>query len=415
MLANTKIAALLVAALAASVSTPVGSQAACPAPGAPVAEPYRWYPALDLARIPFHTGAGPWGPRAPISAPAPPVTTRNVLVHSAAEFAAAARISGSLITVAAKSIGPVYLSSDVIDVDIVVPAGHRIAQLAIGHYSPPTTARRVRIRGTKPGEHSGGLLGGVFLASTPATDIIIDGVDLNGEDGKGGNLLWHFPRGAERVAIVNVRGHGAGPGSIMRATDVVIAGNRLMTGARSREVNGYPEGWGIRAAGGRIVVYDNRIDGTRYHRLRLHPEGQAADYAWIADNTFVDAHEARIVSVFNASGTSSHRYAAIWAVCNRIHAHSTCLPPGFDGMHADFALLTNNRFFGSFKQDLQRLFQTQHGPNHDYVTGNTFSPWQPPPAWQAPGDPATAVPLPMAVQSRHNPGAAAGTKPCPPP
>ncbi len=408
--------AALMAGATASAFAQDARQSVCPAPGAPVAEPYRWYPALDLARIPFHTAAGPWGPRAQITAPSPPVTTRNVLVNSAAELADAARVPGTRITVAAQFIGRVTVLSDVSDVDIVVPPGHRIAQLTIGRYAPPSTTQRVRIRGTTPGRHSGGLVGSLTFGSMAAiTDIIVDGIDLNGDDGNGGHLLWHFVRGPERVALVNNRGHSVGPGSLDQqgGLDIVIAGNRLMTGARPREVNGYPEGWGIRA-GGRIVVYDNRIDGTRYHRVRLHPDSSQQHYAWVANNTFVDPYEARIFSVFNASGSTAYRYAAAWGVCNRVYAHSKCIGPSFDAMHANYGALTHNAFFGSTTQATQRAQQASHGANHDYVTGNSFAAWQAPPAWDAPGDPTTSVPLPMVAPGRFNAGLRM-QQACPPP
>jgi hypothetical protein len=330
-------------------------------------------------------------------------------------LAAEARIPGSLITVGAQVIGPVSITSDVSDLDIVVPPEHRISQLVIGRYAPPSKTQRVRIRGAVPGAHSGGLIGRITFASTSAiTDIIIDGVDLNGDDGRGGNLLWDFVRAAERVAVVNIRGHSVGPASLDQqgGVDIVIAGNRLMSGARPREVNGYPEGWGIRA-GGRIVVYDNRIDGTRYHRVRVHPEAGPVQYAWVANNTFVDPYEARIFSVFNASGHTSYRYAAVWAVCNRVYAHSKCMSPSFDGMHADYAMLTHNTFFGTITEATQRALQAAHGPGRDYLSDNTFSAWQPPPAWEAPGDPTTTVPLPPLKSERYN--AALAFTSCPPP
>jgi len=408
---------LLAAALTALASTHAvsqGSSPACPAPGTPVAEPYPWYPALDLARIPFHTGAGPWGPRAAIAAPAPPFTTRTVRVTSAAEFALEARVPQTRITLAAQYIGPVVVLGDVSDLDIVVPPGHRVAQLTIGRVSPPSTTHRVRVRGTTPGAHSGGLIGRLTFGSMAAiSDIIIDGVDLNGDDGNGGNLLWDFVRPAERVAVVNIRGHGVGPASLHPGgVNIVIAGNRIMSGARSREANGYPEAWGIRG-GDRLVVYDNRIDGTRYHRVRLHPLPGPPQYAWVANNTFVEPHEARIFSVFALPGAPSNRFAGAWAVCNRVYAHSTCMSPSFDAMHANYAMLTSNVFFGSITQAFQSAQQAAHGPGRDYLTGNTFSAWQAPPAWQAPGDPTTTVPLPLVAGSRFNPGLK--MQPCPPP
>jgi hypothetical protein len=300
---------------------------------------------------------------------------------------------------------------DVVDVDIVVPPGRTVGQLTIGRYTPPSTTQRVRIRGITPGVHSGGLIGTIGFMSNPVTDVIIDGVDLNGADERGGNLQWNFAHAAERVAVVNVRGHSVGAASLNSGTDIVIAGNRIMSGARPREINGYPEGWGIRN-GDRIIVYDNRIDGTRYHLVRVHPRPGPPQYAWVANNTFVDPHEARIFSAFNVGGIS-HRYAAVWAVCNRVYAHSTCMHPSFEAPHAEYAMLTSNTFFGSITEASQRSKQADHGTGRDYLSGNTFSPWQAPPAWEAPGDPTTAVPLPPVKPSRYN--ATLTFQPCPPP
>jgi hypothetical protein len=407
------VAALLCAALALAAAAPAAQTAGsaeCRAPGGAASEPYRWYPSLDLARIPFHVGAGAWGPRAAIAAPEAPATTRTVGVNSAAQLTAAAMVPGTRITVEADFIGHAMLAGDVSDVDIVVPKGRRIAQLTIGRYTPPSSTRRVRIRGSTPGQHSGGVVGSIVFLSAAAADVIIDGVDLNGEDGKGGNLLWHFAGRVQRAAVVNVRGHSAGPIAVQRGTDIVIAGSRFMSGARTREENGYPEGWGIRG-GDRLVVYDNRIEGTRYHRVRVHPEPGPPQYAWLADNVFVDRHEARIFSAFNTVGTP-FRYAAVWAVCNRVYAHSTCLLPSFDGQHANYARLTSNALFGAFSETLQRALQQQHGLGHDYLSGNRFSAWREPPAWDGPGD-ATAVPLPQVRPERYNHRLA--FKPCPAP
>lgn len=386
----------------------------CRAPGEAVAEPYLWYPKLDLARIPFHTGAGPWGPRAAIVAPTAPVTTRAVRVTSASQFALEARLNGTQIVVDAAYIGPVTLQSSVTDIDIVVPTGKRVAQLTIGAYSPPSTTRRVRVRGTTPGEHSGGTIGSITFLSASTADVIIDGVDLNGEDGKGGNLLWHFARGVERAAVVNVRGHSVGSASLHSppSTHVVLAGNRLYTGARTREVNGYPEAWGTRG-GEQIVVFDNRLEGTRFHRVRVHPKPGLHQYAWVSNNVFVDPYEGRIFSAFNVGGNApGDRYAAVWAVCNEVYAHSSCMTPSFDGTVANFAMLTSNAFYGNITETLQRTLQNAHGAGRDYLSGNKFSAWREPPKWDGAGDPRT-IPLPVEQPMRHSPGLA--FKPCPPP
>lgn len=385
----------------------------CPAPGTPVAEPYRWYPALDLARIPFHTAAGPWGARARIASPAPPVTHRTVHVTSAAQLATEALTRGTIIIVAAEFIGPAIILGDVQDVDIVVPRGRTLAQLGVGRFNPPSVTRRFRIRGTTPGEHSGGVVGNIGFHSDPVTDVIIDGVDLNGADGSGGNVLWQFARNPERVAVVNIRGHAVGAASQqIGGNDMVFAGNRIMAGARPREVNGKANftGWVIRG-GDRIVVHDNRFESTRYHLIRVHPRPGPLQYAWVSNNTLVDRHEARIFNAFDLGHGS--RIAAVWVTCNQIYAHSTCHPPSLQATGAQYAVLANNTFYGSFTDSFQHRAQSREGANRDYLTGNTYLPWREPPAWTAPGDPATAVPLPPVNPLVHDPSLRVG--PCPPP
>src|SRR5918993_4062344 len=64
-------------------------------------KPYPLYAALDLARIPWHNEAGPWGPRVALQAPAQPVTTRTVNVRTLAQFNAAASVDGRLINITA--------------------------------------------------------------------------------------------------------------------------------------------------------------------------------------------------------------------------------------------------------------------------------------------------------------------------
>lgn len=415
MLAAILVATTLLASAGWALSAPNDAGAgACPAPGASVAEPYRWYPSLDLARIPFHAAEGPWGPRAPIAAPAPPVTRRTVRVTSAAQFATEALVPGTRVIIDADYIGPTVLFGDVTDLDIVVPPGRTVARLWIGRYNPPSTTRRVRVRGTTPGQHSGGLIGNLVFYSGPATDLIIDGVDLNGDDGQGGGLLLHLARSSERVAVVNIRGHGVGAAFLGVSDDIVFAGNRILSAARPGEVNGWPEGWGLRVGGDRIVVYDNRIDGTRYHRVRVHPEPGQQQYAWVANNTFVDPREARIFAAIDMSGRKPVSHStAVWALCNLAYAHSSCIPGSFEAPHANYARVTSNTYFGSITEADLRHRQAWHGPGRDYLSGNRFAAWRSPPAWETPGDPAT-VPLPPVKADRYT-ARFASTLKCSPP
>jgi len=366
----------------------------CPEPGAAVADPYPWYPALDLARIPFHVTDGAWGAQMPITAPAPPVTTRSITVTTADELEREGLVPGSEITVMADIDRTVTLLGDVTDLDLIVPPGVTMSNINVGRASPPSMSRRVRVRGSRPGEHSGGRLGTVTFFSDMA-DAILDGVDLNGADGDRNGLAWYVATDpGARIAIVNVRAHASASVALHgEVTDLVIAGNNLVSGARSREANGFPEGWGLRG-GRRVVVFDNRIEGNRYHRVRVHPGDAEAEYAWIADNVLVDPYEARIVWAA-ALPSATTPWDGFWAVCNTVYAHSDpsagCLGHSFEAPDATYARLTNNTLFGVITEADQRARLTTG--DQDYTTDNTFQPWQEPPPWGPPGDPR-AVPLP---------------------
>lgn len=299
------------------------------------------------------------------------------------------------------------------DVDIILPEGITIGQVLIGRYTPDSTTTRVRVRGPTPGTHSGGLAGTLSFMSRTTTDIIVDGIDLNGADGMGGVAgLWGYAFSVERAAVVNVRGHAVGAASLGEGVDIVYAGNSIMSGARPREVNGVPEGWGHRA-GSRIVVFQSQIEGTRYHRIRVHPRADATQYLWAADNVLVDPHEARILDAFDLTG-EGQVFDGVWAVCNRVHAHSTCITPSFSASDASYARLTDNAIFGAFTEAAMASQATMNGAMHDYTTGNTYADWASPPPWGGPGDPTT-VPLPPIDPSRFDASLADPFGPCPGP
>ncbi|MCC6526462.1 MAG: hypothetical protein IT373_27690 [Polyangiaceae bacterium] len=367
-----------------------GANGASGGAGGSGGEPYRWYPALDLATVPFHATS-------PVRAPDPPATTTTVHVSDAPGLVAAALVPGTEVVVDADIAGPIIVFGEVVDVDIVVPVGVTLGQLILGVISPPSRVERVRVRGSTPGTHSGGVVG-LIMTPDGGDHIILDGIDLNG--GTPDGLLYQLGTSG-RVAIVNVRGHAAGAGSLGRASDLVVAGSTFRTSVRARSVNGFSEGWGLRHVPDRFVLYQSRIDGTRYHRVRLHPEPGATQYAYVAENTFVDPYEARILWGADVAGNGA-RLAGMWAHQNQIYAHTTCFTPSFEAADADLADLTGNVFHGSFTATLQQAVQDAHGPGHDYVTGNVFEAWQAPPAWPAPGDPGQ-IPLPPVDAQACNP------------
>lgn len=370
----------------------------CPDPSTSVAEPYRWYPALDLARIPFHVSAGAWGEQRPVAAPEPPTTTRSVTVSSRGELETEGLVPGTEITVTADIPETITLLGDVTDLDLIVPEGITIGAINVGRASPPSVSRRVRIRGTTPGEHSGGTLGQVTFFSADFQDAILDGVDLNATTDSGSGLAWYIAveEGSARFAIVNNRAHAAGATALHGpVVDLVIAGNNLVSGARSRESNGYPEGWTLRG-GRRIVVFDNHMEGNRYHRVRVHPDQASDEYAWVADNILVDPFEARIVWGGAALSDDASPWDGFWAVCNRVHAHSNtdtgCIGFSFEAPDASYARLTNNDFYGVV--DEAGLIARMGMGDQDVTSDNVYQAWETPPPWDEPGDPRL-IPLPQ--------------------
>jgi len=57
-------------------------------------------------------------------------------------------VPGSQTTVTASIDRTVTLLGDVTDLDLVIPPGVSVGALNVGRASPPSTSRRVRIRGT---------------------------------------------------------------------------------------------------------------------------------------------------------------------------------------------------------------------------------------------------------------------------
>jgi hypothetical protein len=379
--------------------------------GAPLgAEPYRLYPALDLARVPFHAADGPWGSRRPIAAPESPNVMRSVQVATVEEFQAAALVPGTEVIVTSSIEDHLVIFGDAIDVDIVVPEGITLGPVTVGRFEPPSRTERVRFRGTTAGEHTGGTIGLITFGSTPTSDVIIDGVDLNGaNDPYPAQMLWYFATRVERAAIINVRGHSVASAALFSGgVDIVIAGSNLLTGQRPREVNGHPEAWGLRGAD-RSIVFQSRIDGTRYHRVRVHPREGDEQYLWLAENVFVDPHEARIASAFDLNGGDAE-IDGFWAEGNRVHAYTECLTPSLEAS-AGYARVTGNELFGSYTAELHQLQQNMGG-DRDYITGNVYSPWRDPPGWESPGDPSE-IPLPPIDENAYD--ASLMGEPCPGP
>lgn len=254
----------------------------------------------------------------------------------------------------------------------------------------------------------------------PSGDIIIDGIGMR-DSAQQIVILISFE--IQRLAIVNSVIRAAGSGLIGPARDMVVAGNTVVTADRSRAVNGANGGYGFRAYSEAALFYRNRIEGVRFHRIRMHPHlpyGTAPQYAWVDSNTLVDPREARIFWVrdlgpANALPASSTTGAIIKN--NLIYAHvssATCpLPPDMNPFDATYALASSNLFYGSFTASAL-ITQAASHPNHNYTAGATnFAAWQAPPAWQAPGDPRALITLLPVDPGAYNASYEADDAACP--
>lgn len=378
--------------------------------GGGVAVPYPWYPELDVTSIPFGT-SGAWGAGLPLEAPAAPVVTRDVTVTTAAELSAEAT-SGTRITVGADIDAVVDIRAN--DVEVIVPRGRFVRTIVLAGF-PFDRIARIRIRGETIGVHSGGLVGKIWSLG-PVDDLIVDGLDLNGDNaadvqqgqgiqsGDGPNARW---------AIVHNRGNFRGWAFLGGAAHLVFAGNNFLHGRGSREENGYVEGWGIRAGGGPLVLFQNRIEGTRYHAIRAQPGGGEGEYLYAAENTIVSLNEARIGWIWANLGNGM-RADGTWFSRNDVYTHvaATCgLGVSLEAFDVEYSRVNGNRFFGGgdsvlSEASLAAQISTYTG-DHDW-SGNTFEALGPLPAWGGPGDPTT-IPLVGGITP------STGSAECPPP
>ncbi len=369
---------------------------------------YPLYPAFDLNQIPWHTGSGAWGPQVRIQAPAVPVTTRSVTVNSRTEFNTAAAVAGTRITIATGWAGNTVATINASDVDVIIPAGVSIGAVEMGSWPRATAIVRVRIRGPVPGTHSGGRMG-QFRDFNLVTDVILDGIDINGDSGFGPGETYQALRvGATRMAILNSRIIAPGYLLLGGARHLFIGNTNMYHGASPRSQVGFVEGWGIRNGAGPITIVDSRIQGTRYHNLRPQSEGGTGELLYVGRSTLVGVAEGRTAWMWNNLGAGGNAPNANGqgAIIENSNIYSYAAPGcGFgeeiNAMNVTFSRIRNNRFFGGgtavFTQSgLDSAAAQGATGSHDWTVGNTFAPLTALPAWGGPGDP-TQVPLPAGM------------------
>ena len=368
---------------ATSATGPVASSAPAPTAGS-----YAHYPALNLNDIPWHTAAGGWGPQVRLEAPALPVTTRSVTVNNRAEFNAAASIAGTRITIATGWPGNTLATINANDIDVIIPPGVSIGAIEFGVWPRDYAISRVRIRGTTPGTHSGGRMG-QYRDYARVSDIIIDGIDLNGDSPytvQGNNEGWiPFRIHSNRVAVLNSRIISSDSTWLGSARHVVIANSNFYHAASTRAQVGYPGGYGIRNSAGPVTIIDSRVQGTRYHNIRVSSEGNSGELLYVGRSTIVAMAEGRTSWMWNHINVNVGRGQGAIMAGNSIYTYSApgCpFGPEISSVNVDWSRVANNRFFGGGNAVFNSVTANGGG-----TEGNTFAALGSFPAWGGPGDP----------------------------
>lgn len=374
---------------------------ACSEPPPPSGDAYPLYPALNLAQIPWHVGAGAWGPQVRLQAPALPVTTRTVTVRSQAEFNAAAAVSGTAITIAQGWAPNTSVTINANDIDVTIPRGVVIGGIELGAFPRTAALARIRIRGE-------GRMG-QYRDYDLVSDVVIDGVDMNG-DGQWtgtGEGITVFRLNATRAAVLNVRAVSAGPIWLGDARHVVIANSNLYHGAATRAAVGWAEGWGVRNSSGPLVIVDSRIQGTRYHNLRVHTHSRPGELLYVTRSTLVAAAEGRTTWMWTNLGQGTRGQSGILHD-NDIYTYSNCWA-GFEigTTDVDHAAITNNRFYGGGNAVGSQAYLNAAVRGGGAATGNTFAPLVAFPAWSGRGNPLD-IPLPAGMTFQNGEGACPG-------
>jgi hypothetical protein len=376
----------------------------------PVGDPYPWHTSFNRQDAPWHIGSGSWGAQVEIDAPAAPVTTRQVTVHTQANFNTEAAVDGTEITIGTGwSTGATVTGSDI---DIIVPAGITISHIQLGAWPYEVPVDRLRVRGTTLGEHSGGRVG-QFRDFELASDIIIDGVDINNASGfSTAETNACFRCYGTRYFIGNVRGISAGALWLGGAKHVFIANSNFYHGGATRAQVGVAEGWGFRNTGGPFTIVDSQIAGTRYHNVRMQSVGGSGELFFTTGTDYMALAEGPCAWLWNNLNQSplANGQGAIVRAC-RIYgySHAGCgLSHELTANNCNYSRVEHNTFYSggavNYTQGYLDARQAAGGTagalageggagDHNWSVGNMFAALTAFPAWGGPGDP-TSIPLP---------------------
>lgn len=334
-----------------------------PVAGGAGTDPYPLYPAFDRNELPFHTASGSWGAQVPFEAPSPPVTTRQVTVTTTGDFDTEAAVDGTEITIGASFATSSTIHIKANDIDVILPNAYSTGGITIGDFN---VAGKARIRIRRPtGEARGGRTGQIRSIGTGTgggyhSDIIIDGVDNNGQSNFGGpdednNCFYlgaHTPA-HRRIFIHNVRGLCGSHLGYMDFNHTLIANCSLRSSAVNRTTSGDAEGWGIRGYGTPLVIVDSHLETTRYHVIRPNTWNNDNEYFYLARSKIVNLSEGKIGWLgLKLTDPAWGFYWGAWVIDCDIYAgaDSTCNSSGDDGepflsYNCTYTRIKNNRFY----------------------------------------------------------------------
>ncbi len=356
-------------------------------------DPYPLYPALNLNDIPWHTGSGGWGSQVRLQAPALPVTNRTVTVNSISEFNTAAAVPGTRITIGTGWAGNTVATINANDIDVIIPAGVAVGAIELGSWPRTTPIARVRIQGDGRMGQFRGSPGTVGIY----TDVVLDGIDMNGDSSFGPAESGPFRVDVTRFAVLNVRAISAGYVWLGSAKHVVIANSNFYHGAVTRAQAGFVEGWGIRNSGGPMTIIDSRIQGTRYHNIRAQSVGGTGELLYVGRSILVAMAEGRTAWMWNNLNNAPYGFGqGAMMDGNSIYTYAapSCgLGVEISAANVNWSQVTNNRFYGGGNAVFTAESLAASVVGGGSSAGNTFASLGSFPAWSGPGDP-TQVPLP---------------------
>jgi hypothetical protein len=365
-------------------------------------DPYPLYPALDRNTIPWHTASGAWGPQVAIDSPTLPTTTRSVTVNTTGQFNTEAAVAGTEITIGTGWAGNTSVSILASDIDVIIPSGIAIGAVQISSFGSPTPYARIRIRGSTPGLHSGGRMGQLRAqgAAGAITDVVVDGIDLNGDSNYGGaETNQAFRCDVTRMAVLNCRVIAAGYTWLGGTRHLVIANSNWYHGAATRAQAGFVEGWGLRNTRGPITIIDSRIQGTRYVNVRSQSTGNTEELLYIGRSVLANAAEGQTLWVWEDLNLGPYTgEGGLIEDCD-IYTHSAVgcnYAAEIRTSDVDWCEIKNNNFFGAGTSVFTQTIINNSVKGGGAATGNTFSTMTTLPSWGGPGDP-TAVPLPAGL------------------